>query len=86
MGAKNKHAGDNDRLVSIQARTPGEGSPAPSEASPTSAGGPTLFDVVSAVIDASETEAEAIATVCFMLESGSVRLAPAASDPLSRAV
>lgn len=86
MGTKQKHAWGNDRVVSFQARTLDERSPASSEAVPTSAGGPTLFDVVSAVIDASETEAEAIATVCFMLESGSVWPAPAASDPLSRAV
>ena len=46
----------------------------------------TLFDLVSAVIDESESDKEAIATLCFMLGSGSVTRVPEAAPRLPRAV
>ena len=36
----------------------------------------TLMDLIEAVSEASETEAEVLATVTFMLQSGRVRLSP----------
>ena len=43
----------------------------------------TLFDVVSAVIEVTEDEHEAVAVVVHMLESGRVKL-PRPTPPVSR--
>jgi hypothetical protein len=43
----------------------------------------TLFDVVSAVIEVTEDEHEAVAVVVHMLESGRVKL-PRQAPPVSR--
>ena len=86
MRTQQKHTREKDVVVPIRAWTLEESVLGAGETATDGPGGLTLFDLVSAVIDESESDEEAIATLCFMLGSGSVTRAPAESARLPRAV
>jgi len=86
MRMQQKQTREDDVIIPIRALTHEASFRGADDTATGEAEGLTLFDLVSAVIDESESDEEAIATLCFMLGSGSVTRLPEAAPRLPRAV